>query len=118
MTERSKWIERKFTFDLPAGWMPNVIERLRGTPCRLREIALRLNEHTSSSRKNGAWSIKEHIGHLSDLEDLHEGRLDVLNEGKKTLRAADMSNAKTNLADHNRKSIQLLLADRSEERRV
>jgi hypothetical protein len=109
--ERSKWTARKFKFDLPTGWMPNIIERLRGTPYRLREMVARLNEASSGTRKNGAWSIKEHIGHLSDLEELHEGRLDDILEGRKVLRAADMSNAKTYAADHNRKSLQLLLMD-------
>jgi hypothetical protein len=109
--ERSKWTDRRFRFAMPSGWMPNILERLRGTPYRLRDIISRLNEATGSQKKNGAWSVKEHIGHLSDLEELHEGRLDDILEGKKTLRAADMTNTKTNAADHNRKSLMLLLMD-------
>jgi hypothetical protein len=114
--ERSKWTDRRFRFDMPAGWLPNILERLRGTPYRLRELASRLNEATSGSRIGTGWTIKEHIGHLSDLEELHEGRIDDLSEGKKILRAADMSNARTYSADHNRKSLQLLLMDFTSKR--
>jgi hypothetical protein len=116
MTERSRWTDRKFTFGLPTGWLPNIIERLRGTPYRLREITSHLNEALGSSKSQNAWSIKQHIGHLSDLEELHEGRLDDILEGKKMLRAADMTNARTNSADHNKKSLMLLLMDFSTKR--
>lgn len=31
MMQRTKWTERKFTFDFPEGWLSNILERLRGT---------------------------------------------------------------------------------------
>ena len=60
---------------------------------------------------NGSWSIKEHIGHLIDLEPLFHGRLRELEAFEKELSGADMSNAKTHAANHNNKSIHALLEE-------
>ena len=50
------------------------------------------------------------MGHLYDLDELHEGRLADYREGKDVLRAADMTNRKTYEAEHNRSSIEHLLS--------
>lgn len=107
--ERTKWTERVFSFNFPPGWMPNVLERLRGTAPRLKSIVDGLSEEELETRYNGKWSIKEHIGHLADLEDLHDGRIDDFISGKEILRAADMSNLKTENAGHNNQSLVKLI---------
>jgi uncharacterized damage-inducible protein DinB len=66
--------------------------------------------------QNGAWSIKEHIGHLADLEELHTGRVDDFEAGLDVLRAADMSNAKTRAASHNTRSMDELIDDFARKR--
>jgi hypothetical protein len=109
--ERSKWTDHKFTFGFPTGWLPNILERLNGTSARLKEMVHSLSEAETGRRPDNKWSIKEHIGHLADLEELHSGRIDDFVERKKMLRAADMTNAKTNQADHTSKSTQKLLND-------
>jgi hypothetical protein len=106
--QRTKWTERTFTFDMPEGWLPNILERLRGTPARINELTVLLSDEDASHTPRGKWSIKEHVGHLSDLEELHEGRIDDFLARKDTLRAADMNNTKTIEAEHNEKSIQQL----------
>lgn len=108
---QTRWVERKFTFDFPLGWLPNIVERLRGTGPRLKEMMVTLTEIETGKQHDGKWSIKEHIGHLSDLEEVHEGRIDDFLDRKDLLRAADMSNTRTNQANHNAKSIQKLLND-------
>jgi hypothetical protein len=115
--QRSKWTERKFTFDFPEGWMSNILERLRGTSVRIKEKVSSLSDEELCWRDGDKWSIKENIGHLSDLEDLHEGRIDDFLEKKETLRAADMSNAKTYAADHNSKSLKELMDEFSSKRK-
>ena len=107
--QRTKWVDRKFSFDIPEGWLQNVLERLRGTELRLRTLTHNLDDNKASFKPNSRWSIKEHIGHLADLEELHEGRIDDFVAGKKILRAADMSNTKTNRAEHNNKPIVELI---------
>ena len=114
--QRTKWTERKFTFDFPEGWIFNIIERLRGTPARLEWITAGLGESKLTYKPEGKWSIKEEIGHLSDLEEIHEGRINDFLVRKEILRAADMTNAKTASANHNQKSLDELLNEFSEKR--
>lgn len=106
--QRTKWTERAFSFDFPEGWMSNVIERLRGTPSRLNELTVLLSDEDASFTPHGKWSIKEHMGHLADLEELQEARVDDYLSRHETLRAADMNNTKTVEANHNTKSVQQL----------
>ena len=110
MIQRIKWIDRKFEFNQPLGVFPLVIERLRGTPIRLNHYTSNLPENLLTKKEGGAWSIQEHVGHLIDLEELHEGRIDDFLSGLSTLRAADMQNKKTHAANHNQVDIKDLLA--------
>lgn len=107
--QRTKWIDRKFTFDFPEGWIFNILERLRGTPVRVQDMIKNLSHEQLTRKTDNAWSIQEHIGHLLDLEELHEGRIDGFISRKETLRAADMSNAKTVAANHNTADLQQIL---------
>jgi hypothetical protein len=107
--KRTKWIEREFALGNSPGLMPNILERLRGTPVRLRHICKDLKQDDLEFKHGDAWSIKEHVGHLSDLEDLHEGRIDDFIERKNPLRAADMSNDATYKANHNKENLDHLL---------
>ena len=109
--QRSKWTDRKFAFDYPEGWMPNILERLHGTHTRMTEVCNNLSREQLTFQPGGKWSIQEHIGHLLDLEELHEGRIDDFLAKKETLRAADMTNAKTHAANHNAVDIRDLLRD-------
>src|SRR5688572_11426138 len=108
--ERTKWVDRKFTFDAPEGWIYNILERLGGTPARIREMTAGLPDEKANQKPNGKWSIKEHIGHLYDLEALHIGRIDDFTEGSENLRAWDTTNALTNESHHNDRSVDELLA--------
>ncbi|HYG51003.1 MAG TPA: DinB family protein [Flavobacteriales bacterium] len=109
--KRALWTERKFIFDQPVGWLPNVVERLHGTPVRLGHMVQALNEEKLCAKPAGTWSIKEHVGHLTDLEALHDGRIDDFLARKPVLRAADMQNIKTNQANHNKRAIETLLSN-------
>ena len=65
---------------------------------------------------DGAWSIKEQVGHLYDLEGLWYGRIEDFLSGQQTLRAADLRNTKTHEANHNQKTIQELISQFSSAR--
>ncbi|HEU4594870.1 MAG TPA: DinB family protein [Pyrinomonadaceae bacterium] len=108
--KRTKWVERKFEFTLPVGVFPSVLERLRGTPARVEELLRAIPARALTERVGEAWTIQEQVGHLLDLDELHEGRLEDYEQGLETLRAADMSNRKTYEADHNAARIEDLLA--------
>ncbi|MHC4414942.1 MAG: DinB family protein [Planctomycetota bacterium] len=109
MPNRIPWTERTFSFDFPADLFAELIERLRGTPARIEEIARPLPAKVLTRRDGAAWSIQENIGHLADLEPLFAGRLDDYRAGVEKLRPADMTNRKTHEANHNARPIEEVL---------
>jgi uncharacterized damage-inducible protein DinB len=111
-----RWTDRHFAFNLPEELFPVVAERLRGTPARIEDKLRGLSPALLSRRDGGAWSIQEHVGHLLDLDELHDGRLDDFLAGATILRPADMGNRKTHEANHNERPIADLLAAFRRER--
>lgn len=111
MTARRFWFERRFDLGLAPEVLPDVIERLRGTPARLEELIGRLPKSLWIVRHRDDWSIQENVGHLLDLEPLWSGRLDDLLSGKRELRAADLTNRATHEARHNDREMIDLLRD-------
>jgi hypothetical protein len=107
---RTKWFERRFEFNLPVGVFPCVVERLRGTPARLEELVRALPPKILTAKQGEGWSIQEHVGHLFDLDELHEARLEDYAQHLETLRPADLLNRKTYEANHNDTPIEDLLA--------
>ena len=109
MVQQTKWFDRTFNFDFPEGLFPSILERVRGTPARLEELIRLAPQKTYTVRIHGGWSIQEHVGHLFDLDALHEGRIDDYLAGKPVLRAADLDNRKTKEANHNANSMDTVL---------
>jgi hypothetical protein len=107
--KHTPWIERKFNFDFPLTHLPFIIERLKGTAIRISDLADGIPEERLIQKPLGKWSLKEHIGHLGDLEELHLGRMVDFKNKLPVLRAADMSNLKTAGANHNANSLKDLL---------
>lgn len=116
--QRTKWVERKFNFDFPVGLFPAVLERLRGTSARLKEMTTGLSEKDAEIKTGDKWSIKEQIGHLGDLESLHDGRIDDFIAHKENLRAWDTTNSQTNNANHNNSTIKALIENFSNKRNL
>ena len=106
---RELWIDRTFVFDVPPGRFASVLERLRGTACRLEERTQSLNRAGLVCHDNGQWSIQEHVGHLLDLETLWYRRAQQLLAGNTVLEAADLANSATREAQHNRRQLSVLL---------
>lgn len=109
MSKRRVWFERVFELGMPVEAQPELIERLRGTPLRLEERVAGLPLDHVTRRVGDAWSIAEHVGHLSDLEPLWLGRVDDLRAGLTRLRAADLQNQATWSANHNSRSLDDIL---------
>ena len=104
-----KWVERNFQFDFPIEVFPCILERLRGTPSRVEEMIRSYAPGILTIRVGNSWSIQEQVGHLLDLDDLHEARLEDYVLNAKVLRLADMTNKKTSEGNHNAKLIDELL---------
>ncbi len=116
MLSRMAWFEREFSLGLPGWMLPNVIERLRGTPARLEELTRGLAPEVLTRRDGGRWSINEHAGHLLDLGSLDAARVDDYRAGRVTLTAADLQNRKTHEARHNERPVADIIADFRRER--
>ncbi len=115
--QQIKWFERNFNFDFAQNIFPSIIERLAGTPVRLEEKFKSIPSSILSVSVNGAWTIKENVGHLIDLEPLWQGRLEDILHGKTELRPTDLQNTKTNEANHNAVEIEKLLSDFRQKRK-
>ncbi len=111
MIQHLKWSERKFVLDFPVGLMPQFIERLRGTPARVEELCRGLQPAVLTRRLDGKWSIQENIGHLIQVERLHDGRIDDFRKRASTLGAANLQNPATEAADYNAQSIASIMAE-------
>ena len=107
--KKVKWFERSFDFSSEQNIFPSIIERLRGTPARLDEKFKSIPVNIFEVKVDNTWSIKENLGHLTDLEPLWQGRLEDIVKGEIELRPTDLANRKTDLANHNAKSPAELL---------
>ena len=106
-----RWFDRTFRFDFPVGQFPNVCVRLRGTPARLEEIVRDGRPDVLTRKVGSKWSAQEHVGHLLDLEPLWIARVDDFLSGGASLTAADLTNRKTDEANHNARPVTQILAD-------
>ncbi|MEM1324465.1 MAG: DinB family protein [Bacteroidota bacterium] len=104
-----KWFDRKFDFSQSVSF-PSLLERLDGTPLRLRHKVKSVDLSTLTTKIADKWSIQEHIGHLCDLETLWQGRLGDILSGQTYLRSTDLENKQTDAANYNSQAIDDLLS--------
>jgi uncharacterized damage-inducible protein DinB len=107
----SVWFERKFEFSFPVELLPNLSARLRGTPARLEETLRGHSQDVLTAKPGGKWSAQEHGGHLLDLEPLWMSRLEDFVAGSGQLTVADLTNRKTEEANHNARPLDEILAE-------
>jgi hypothetical protein len=82
--DRPPWAQRKFSFGHPPWMLADFIERLRGTLPRLDALLVGLDDERAHHQLDGKWSIAQNIGHLSDVEELWQERLEDLRSRNKT----------------------------------
>jgi uncharacterized damage-inducible protein DinB len=115
---RIRWTDRKFGFDVPVELYPEIIERMRGTPDRLAERTTGLPAAVQTARPAHGWSIREHVGHVADLDrSVFLTRLLVYVNDGPLLPPADMTNAATTEANHNARDLIDVLKNAREARR-
>ena len=76
-----QWFERKFSFGVPAGMLPFYLERLQGTIARLHKKVEGFSEETLSNKLDGKWSVKQNIGHLAEVDEIANKRIDEMING-------------------------------------
>ena len=82
--DRPSWPQRKFAFVHPAWMLADFVERLRGLLPRLDALLVGVDDSRARLQVDGKWSIAQNIGHLSDVEELWQQRLEDLKQGRKT----------------------------------
>ena len=116
MNSHMLWFEREFALGLPDWMLPNVVERLRGTPARAENLLRDVPRELLTRRDGERWSMQEQLGHLLDLGWLDLARVEDYAAGRDVLTAADLGNRKTHEANHNARDIEELLAEFRAER--
>jgi uncharacterized damage-inducible protein DinB len=82
--DRPSWAQRNFSFVHPPWMLADFVERLRGVLPRLEELLAGVDDSIARLQLEGKWSIAQNIGHLSDVEELWQERLEDLKNGRKT----------------------------------
>ena len=111
MSQVSVWFERKFDFSFPVQLRPNLCARLRGTPARLAEMLGSCSDSVLIRKTQETWSAQEHAGHLLDLEPLWLARVEDYVTASNQLAVADLTNRKTDEANHNARPLEPILAE-------
>ena len=75
------WFERNLTFGFAAEMLPFFIERLHGTTVRIPAKIKDIDDAVLSEKLDGKWSIKQHIGHLAEVDEIANKRIDEMVHG-------------------------------------
>jgi uncharacterized damage-inducible protein DinB len=111
MSQVPIWFERKFEFSFPAELHPNLLVRLRGTPARLEDVLRCRSQEILIRKPQEKWSAQEHAGHMLDLEPLWLARVDDYFSGSTQLTVTDLTNRKTDEANHNARPLEQISAE-------
>ena len=82
--DRPPWAQRKFSFVHPPWMLADFLERLRGVLPRLDALLVGVDDSRARLQLEGKWSIAQNIGHLSDVEELWQERLEDLKNRRQT----------------------------------
>jgi uncharacterized damage-inducible protein DinB len=113
---RTNWFDRPFPQIADNGLLLPILERLEGTPARLR--AMLAGAKPASQPVPSGWSVAKEIGHLIDLEPLWFRRVEEIRQGSPDLTATDLANRKTHETDHDARPLAELVDGFEEARRA
>ena len=114
--ERPPWAQRKFAFVHPPWMLADFVERLRGVIPRLAPLLKGVDEETAHLQHEGRWSIAQNVGHLSDVEDLWQERLEDLRQGHAVYTPALPARFQAAAALHQERSLQAAVTEFAERR--
>jgi uncharacterized damage-inducible protein DinB len=113
--ERPPWAQRRFSFGQPEWMLADFVERLRGLVPGLRALLEGLDEEAARRRPGGTWSIAQNAGHLADVEDLWQERLDE--GGRATYTPADPARFRSAAERHVGRPLAAIVAELEQRRR-
>lgn len=80
-TNEVPWFERAMVFNKTPELLPYFIERLSGTSARIKQKVNGISDEILRHPPQGKWSIKQHIGHLADVDEIANKRIDEMVQG-------------------------------------
>ena len=75
------WFDRKLVFGSPPEMLPFHLERLEGTLVRLEHKVKVISDQILSEKFNDKWSVKQNIGHLAEVDEIANRRMDEMISG-------------------------------------
>ena len=114
--ERPSWSQRKFAFIHPPWMLADFVERLRGVVPRLGPLLEGVTESAAHEQVDGTWSIAQNVGHLADVEELWQERLDDLRTGRATYTPADPARFQALALRHRERALQVIVEELGERR--
>src|SRR6478735_8439552 len=82
------WFERNLKFGYAPEMLPYFLERLQGTVIRLEQKVRGIDDKILSKKLEGKWSIKENIGHLAEVDEIANKRIDEMTSGAQVMSPA------------------------------
>lgn len=79
--QKMEWFQRRFTFGHPIEMLPFFLERLEGTAARIETKVADAEEKILSAKHDGKWSVKQNIGHLSEVDEIASRRVTEMLQG-------------------------------------
>lgn len=114
--ERPPWAQRRFAFVHPPWMLADFTERLRGLLPRLGPLLMGIPEDAAHERIDGKWSIAQNVGHLSDVEELWQERLEDLRQGRAVYQAALPARFQSAANRHQERSLEAITRELGERR--
>jgi uncharacterized damage-inducible protein DinB len=115
---REPWSQRTFVFSNPPWMLADLTERLRGLHPRLLPLLRDLSLDDLRRQVDGSWSIAQNVGHLADVEDLWQERLDDLRRGRPVYSPADPARFRAAAQRHQGRSIDEILTELQQRRAI
>ena len=81
MSAEIPWFERHLEFGKPKEMLPYFLDRLEGTIARIEYKVKGVSEEILSALHNGKWSVKQNIGHLAEVDEINNRRIDEMLAG-------------------------------------
>jgi hypothetical protein len=86
--------------------LADFVERLRGLMPRLDVLLEGVGDEAAHVQVDGKWSIAQNVGHLSDVEELWQERLEDLRQGRAVYTAAVPTRFQNSAARHQSRSLR------------
>jgi uncharacterized damage-inducible protein DinB len=116
LSDRPSWSGRQFNFVHPPWMLADFVERLRGLVPRVKALVDDVNEVDAHRQIDGRWSIAQNIGHLSDVEELWQERLDDLRNGNETYTPAEPARFQDLAKRHQSLTLDQIITELNERR--